>query len=54
MVDTRAWRGVASIPADSFPVGLDVSADGTRALVTSQGRNSAGGNAVCIYEVSYG
>ena len=54
VVDTRAWRVVASIPADSFPVGLDVSADGTRALVTSQGRNSAGGNAVCIYEVSYG
>lgn len=42
---------VAEIPVDSFPVGLDVSPDGSRVWVTSQGRDRRGGNAVSIYAV---
>lgn len=42
---------VTEIPVDSFPVGLDVSPDGTRVWVTSQGRGKRGGNSVSIYSV---
>lgn len=41
----------AQIPVDSFPVGLDVSPDGMRVWVTSQGRDLRGGNSVSIYAV---
>ncbi len=42
---------VTEIPVDSFPVGLDVSPDGSRVWVTSQGRGRRGGNSVSIYSV---
>ena len=52
-VDTRQMKMVASIACDSYPVGLDISADGQYVIVTSQGRKHAGGNAVNIYQVRY-
>ena len=53
VVDTRTLTRVTQIRCDSYPVGLDVSADGRQVIVTSQGRRNQGGNAVNIYEVTY-
>ena len=54
VVDTRQMKMVATINADSYPVGLDISSDGRYVIVTSQGRSKlGGGNAVNIYEVKY-
>jgi len=40
------------VPADSYPVGLAVSPDGTQVWVTSQGRGLRGGNSISVYRVS--
>lgn len=53
IVDTRKMEMVASIPCDSYPVGLALSRDGKYLIATSQGRNRVGGNAVNIFEVNY-
>lgn len=53
VVRTRDMKVIASIPVDSYPVGLDVSPDGTLVAVTSQGRDHKGGNALNIYRVDY-
>lgn len=52
-VDTRTMRQVARIPADSFPVGMDLSADGKRLYVTMQGRDHRGGNCVDIIDIDW-
>lgn len=44
-------REITRIDADSFPVGLDVSADGRQVWLTSQGRKLRGGNAVDVFSV---
>lgn len=55
VVDTRTMTDIASIQIDSYPVGLDVSADGRIVVVTSQAHpGKGGGNAVNILSVSYG
>lgn len=41
------------IRVDSYPVGLDVSPDGSLLIVTSQGWNNQGGNAVNIFKLDY-
>lgn len=51
VVDTRTMTMVATIAADSYPVGLDISADGKTVITTSQGRGNGGGNAVDIFKV---
>ena len=51
VVDTRTMTMIGKIAADSFPVGLDVSADGETVITTSQGRSNGGGNAVDIFRV---
>ena len=51
VVDTRTMEMIAHIPADSYPVGMDLSACGRYLITTSQGRNDCGGNAVDIYKV---
>lgn len=43
---------VAKIPADSYPVGLDISPDGKWIMTTSQGRKGFGGNCVDIFSVT--
>ena len=49
LVDARTLRKMLTIPADSYPVGLDVSSDGSVVVSTSQGRDHRGGNAVDVY-----
>lgn len=53
VVDTRTMKQVAAITIDSYPVGLDISADGKYVVLTSQGRKGFGGNAVNLVEVTY-
>lgn len=53
VVRTADMKVIASIPVDSYPVGLDVSADGSMVAVTSQGRDGSGGNAVNFFAVDY-
>lgn len=53
VVDTRTMKEILTIPADSYPVGMDISKDGKTLIVTSQGRNNQGGNSVDIYSITY-
>ncbi len=53
VVDTRTMTMIAKIDADSYPVGLDISADGKTVITTSQGSTSTDGNAVDIYHVDW-
>lgn len=53
IVDTKSFTMIGKVPVDSYPVGLDISDDGKTLIVTSQGRNDKGGNAVNIFEVEY-
>lgn len=53
IVRTSDMKVIAQCPADSYPVGMDISSDGRTLIVTSQGRNQAGGNSVMIYRVEY-
>ena len=53
VVDAVSMKLLGTIPADSYPVGLDVSLDGRYVFTTSQGRTTGGGNAVDIFEVTY-
>lgn len=53
VVDTRTMTQVATLTIDSYPVGLDISADGRYVVLTSQGRKGYGGNAVNLVEVTY-
>ena len=54
VVDANTMKVVTSIPADSYPVGLDVSKDGKYVFTTAQGHSGkGGGNAVDIFKVTY-
>ena len=53
VVDTERMAVIARIKVDSYPVGLDISRDGTLVVVTSQARSGLGGNAVNLYRVTY-
>ena len=53
VVDAETMTVVVTIPADSYPVGLDVSNDGHFVYTTSQGRSREGGNCVDIYRLDY-
>lgn len=53
IVDTESFAMIGKVPVDSYPVGLDISDDGKMLIVTSQGRNERGGNAVNIFEIEY-
>ncbi|MCF0203172.1 MAG: YncE family protein [Bacteroidaceae bacterium] len=53
IVDTETMTTIGHIDADSYPVGLDISSDGTYVFSTSQGRDNGGGNCVDIYKVEY-
>jgi DNA-binding beta-propeller fold protein YncE len=53
VVNASTMKRVASLPLDSYPVGMDVSADGRHIYVTCQGRKgkSPSGNCVDIVKV---
>ena len=53
VVDADAMTVITSIPADSYPVGLDISKDGRFVYTTSQGRANKGGNCVDIFRMDY-
>lgn len=53
VVDTRKMEMICEIDVDSYPVGLALSNDGKTAIVTSQGRQGSGGNAINIYSIEY-
>jgi len=54
VVDYLTMKVIASVKADSFPVGLAVSADGKLLIVTSQGRTSVGGgNSVMLFQIKF-
>lgn len=53
VVDTQTMEQILSLPADSYPVGLAISADGHFLASTSQGRNHVGGNCVDIFRIDY-
>lgn len=54
VVDTRSMKVIARLTVDSYPVGLDISRDGTMVVTTSQGRKDhGGGNAVNVFSVTY-
>ncbi len=53
VVRAADMKVVAEIKADSYPVGMDISADGKYVIVTAQGKSGGGGNSVMVYSVSY-
>ena len=52
-VRTSDMKVVAKIPADSYPVGMAISADDTELIVTSQGKSNRGGNSVMVFALEY-
>ena len=52
IVDAEEMKLLGTIPADSYPVGLDISRDGRYIFTTSQARD-IGGNCVDIFRVQY-
>jgi YVTN family beta-propeller protein len=51
VIEAATMTVVDRIRVDSYPVGLDVSADGTLLAVTSQGRKGYGGNALNLFRI---
>lgn len=51
VVEASTMTVVDRIRVDSYPVGLDVSGDGTLLAVTSQGRKGYGGNALNLFKI---
>lgn len=50
---TNDMKLISRIPVDSYPVGLDISPDGSQIWITSQGRNLKGGNSIGVFQVKY-
>lgn len=42
---------LVTLPADSYPVGMAMSPDGSQLWVTAQGRKRRGGNSVMVYQI---
>lgn len=53
VVDAKQMKVIATVPVDSYPVGLGISKDGRCVITTSQGRSGNGGNAVDVFNVEY-
>lgn len=53
-VETSTMKVISEIPADSFPVGMELTDTNDFLLVTAQGKtNAGGGHSVTIYKVTY-
>ncbi|MDR1544037.1 MAG: hypothetical protein LBS50_06475 [Prevotellaceae bacterium] len=50
---TSDMKVIANCAADSYPVGMDISADGKTLIVTAQGKSNGGGNSVMVYNINY-
>ena len=53
VVRTSDMKVITTCEADSYPVGMDISGDGKRLIVTAQGKSGKGGNSVMIFDVTY-
>jgi DNA-binding beta-propeller fold protein YncE len=53
VIDSGTMEVIGRVRTDSYTVGLAVSPDGKQVWTTSQGREGAGGNSVCVYRVDY-
>jgi DNA-binding beta-propeller fold protein YncE len=53
VIRTSDMKQICTVSADAYPVGMAVSPDGTKLIVTSQGKSDKGGNSVMVYEVTY-
>lgn len=53
IVDAEKMEKIGEMPVDSYPVGLDLSRDGSMIFITSQARMGHGGNCVGIYRIEY-
>lgn len=54
VIRSSDMKQVASIGADSFPVGMALSPDNKKLVVTAQGKSGkGGGNSVMIYDITY-
>jgi DNA-binding beta-propeller fold protein YncE len=54
VLEAETLEKLLELPADSYPVGMAVSPDGSQLWLTSQGRKRRGGNSVSVYEISAG
>ncbi|MEY3085995.1 MAG: hypothetical protein RL037_2214 [Bacteroidota bacterium] len=52
-VRTSDMNIVAEIPADSYPVGMDISSDDSELIVTAQGKRNGGGNSVMVFSLKF-
>lgn len=54
VLEAQTLTKLLELPANSYPVGMAVSPDGSQLWVTAQGRKRRGGNSVTVYRVSTG
>ena len=52
-VRSNDMKIVAEIPADSYPVGMDISSDDSELIVTAQGKSNGGGNSVMVFSLKF-
>ncbi len=52
-IDAKTMKIVATVPADSFPVGMAITDDDRYLVITSQGRSYGGGHSVMIYRLAF-
>jgi len=52
-VRTTDMKVVGEVMADSYPVGMDLSQDNTKLVVTAQGKGGKGGNSVMVYQLTF-
>jgi DNA-binding beta-propeller fold protein YncE len=53
VVRTKDMKVVTEIPADSYPVGMDISSDDKELIVTAQGKENGGGNSVMVFKITF-
>ncbi len=53
VIRSEDMKIITSIGADSYPVGMAISPDNSKLVVTSQGKKGGGGNSVMIYDIKY-
>lgn len=53
VVRTIDMKVISEIPADSYPVGMDISSDDKELIVTAQGKENGGGNSVMVFKITF-